>query len=129
MGLEVGPLQSIVCYVDDAQRTQSFYSRLGFRLVESRAGYARFNTAGMDFEFHELSFEQIEDLRREAERGPKGVGCYFYIRVNDVDRYRTQLLDSGLSIGPVSTRPWGNREFVAIDPDGYKFAFYERLSS
>lgn len=53
-----------------------------------------------------------------------------YLIVDDVDETYKELLEKGLK--PSSEPrdwPWGNREFVIRDPDGYKLVFYREISN
>ena len=52
---------------------------------------------------------------------------FVYISVDDVDEFYRGLAQKGLK--PSSEPrdwPWGNREFVIRDPDGYKLVFFKR---
>ena len=58
----------------------------------------------------------------------KGAGLFLYFEVDDVDEYYEDLLSKGLK--PSSEPrdwPWGNREFVIRDPDGYKLVFFHEI--
>jgi uncharacterized glyoxalase superfamily protein PhnB len=72
--------------------------------------------------------EKTIQINNEAGVKPKGLGIYININVENIDAYYQSLLDKGLK--PSSSPhdwPWGNREFVIRDPDGYKLVFYEKL--
>ncbi len=53
---------------------------------------------------------------------------FLYISVDNVDNFHKGLLSRGLkpSTEPRDS-PWGNREFVIRDPDGYKLVIFKRM--
>ena len=58
---------------------------------------------------------------------PQASGCYIY--VTGVDELYDDLLSDGAEItNPLTTQPWGNRDFVIADPDGHQIALGERMS-
>jgi uncharacterized glyoxalase superfamily protein PhnB len=63
-------------------------------------------------------------FKAEAEAEPKGLGVFINITVEDVDEAYAFVTSKGMK--PSSEPkdwPWGNREFVLRDPDGYKLVF------
>ena len=58
----------------------------------------------------------------------KGAGLYLYISVDNVDKFYKKLLSKKLNPSSAPRDwPWGNREFVIRDPDGYKLVFFKRI--
>jgi len=58
----------------------------------------------------------------------KGAGLYLYISVDNVDKFYKKLLSKKLKPSSAPRDwPWGNREFVIRDPDGYKLVFFKRI--
>ena len=50
-----------------------------------------------------------------------------YFSVDDVDEAYKSLRAKGLKpSSEPKDRPWGNREFVIRDPDGYKLVIFKR---
>ena len=57
----------------------------------------------------------------------KGCGTYLYLTVENVNEVYDALLSAGLKPSSESRDwPWGNREFVIRDPDGYKLVIFKR---
>jgi len=55
----------------------------------------------------------------------KGLGIFTYVEVEDVDAYFKFLKENGIRMSSEPRDwPWGKREFVVRDPDGYKLVFY-----
>lgn len=66
------------------------------------------------------------EFAADALGAAKGLGAYLYVRVDDVDATYRRLTEQKLT--PSSQPrdwPWGNREFVIKDPDGYKICFWQ----
>lgn len=114
-------LHSNLLLVADLDRTHAFYEQLGF--APARADNAVRVKLG-DFT---LAFMDENDLTivDEAGLGPKGLGIYLYVEVDDVDEHYRLVQENGIvPRTEPKTWPWGKREFVVKDPDGYKLVFY-----
>ena len=71
--------------------------------------------------------EQKEEFRKEAQLEHKGAGIFLYLSVENVDEAYKDLIAKGFN--PSSEPrdwPWGNREFVIRDPDGYKLVIFKK---
>ena len=72
--------------------------------------------------------EGWESLWKDLKGKPKGNGNWLYVRVDNADKLHAELkakkvtFSAGTADGPVD-RPWGSREFLVIDPDGYVTVF------
>jgi uncharacterized glyoxalase superfamily protein PhnB len=78
-------------------------------------------------DFLAIDIEDKPEFQKEAKLSDKVAGLYLYISVDNVDDYYNNLVSKGLK--PKSEPrdwPWGNREFVIRDPDGYKLVFFKR---
>lgn len=118
-------LNALVILVADTAKTAAFYKQLGFTITEETKEKVAAELRGFYLDFHDEKTVEITD---EAGKGPKGLGIYIYIQVIKIDTYYQSLLNKGLK--PSSKPrdwPWGNREFVIHDPDGYKLVFYEEI--
>lgn len=54
-----------------------------------------------------------------------------YIRVNGIDEYYRELTERNVTIHPngsLENKPWGQREFSLLDPDGNLLTFGEEVS-
>jgi len=123
-------MTGIVCYVSDTRRTAKFYRQLGFNIDKDEPDHVSVSLGSFWMDFHPQDKEDKSEFQREAHLDPKGAGLFMYFRVNDVDVYYQDLLAKSLK--PSSEPrdwPWGNREFVIRDPDGYKLVFYRPTAS
>ena len=118
-------------YVKDIESSIMFYTLLGFELVDNLGSVAEMQLSGMRLQFVAQNTAQDQDasFQRDAYGEPKGTGVYLNMAVEKIDAWYAQLKQAGIQ---PSTEPrdwpWGQREFVARDPDGYKIVFYEKVS-
>jgi lactoylglutathione lyase len=62
----------------------------------------------------------------EIELDRKGLGVEIVLEVEDVDKFFQDVSVSGYKdVEPLTSRPWGLKDFRVIDPDGY----YLRITS
>lgn len=121
-------ISGIVSYVKDPARTADFYESLGFIVSDRKPDKTSVRLNWFWIDFHAQDKEDKAEFQKEAQAEPKGGGTFLYISVADVDEYYKGVLDKGFK--PSSEprdRPWGNREFVLRDPDGYKLVFFKKL--
>lgn len=63
----------------------------------------------------------------EARLGLLGIGApgfHLEVSADDVDQLHVQLSQAGMEpLGPPEDRPWGERTFNVIDPDGNEIEF------
>lgn len=125
--MELKSVAGIVCYVNDLDKTAEFYETLGFQIKTREQNHLTIylNWFWMDFQL--ISLESKPEFQKEANSKDKGAGIYLYISVENVDDFYKNLISKGLK--PSSKPrdwPWGNREFVIRDPDGYKLVIFKR---
>jgi catechol 2,3-dioxygenase-like lactoylglutathione lyase family enzyme len=122
--MKMKSVAGLLFYVKDLQKTAEFYTKLGFLLdkKDEVSLKVRLNWFWLDF------VDQAKaEFDVESELSHKGSGVFTYISVENVDKFYQDLLAKGLK--PSSEPhdwPWGNREFVLRDPDGYKLVFFKR---
>lgn len=113
-------IHSNLFYSRDLDATRHFYENAGFQVEGDE------KTIRIIFGDFRLAF--VEDGKADIQielDAPRGVGMFTYVEVDDVDKHYSQLVSKGIK--PSSEPkdwPWGKREFVARDPDGYKLVFY-----
>ena len=120
-------ISGIGCYVQDLDKTIEFYESLGFRAGKRTENAAVFYVNWFWLEFVSAPQETKEEFKSEAQAERKGAGIYINVNVDDVDEFYQSVVDAGLS--PSSEPrdwPYGRREFVLRDPDGYKLVFFEK---
>jgi len=107
-------------YASDIEKTAKFYEELGFSVIklddQAKIKLGDFTLAFID--------ENKTPIKNESGRTPKGLGIYTYIEVDDIDNYYQFVKSKNIHSTEPKTWPWGKREFVVKDPDGYKLVFY-----
>ena len=121
-------VSSLLFYVTNARKTVAFYKTLGFIVVKDAPGHGIVRMNWFTMHFHDKKLEKNPEFIKEAAAEPKGSGLYIYVSVEKIDAYYKSLLKK--KIKPRTEPrdwPWGNREFVVRDPDGYKLVFFEEI--
>ena len=101
----------------DIARTVTFYrDKLGFTEVHAAAGMHAIVERGPV----ELHFWLTKDAAL-----PKASGCR--IHVTGIDAWYSICQAAGIvhPNGPLTTKPWGLREFAILDPDGNCLTFHQ----
>lgn len=108
-------------YASNLDKTAEFYQRLGFD-AQKLDDTVRVKLGDFTLAFIDENKTPIQD---ESGIKPKGLGVFTYVEVEDVDEYFGWLKKNGvIPRTEPKTWPWGKREFVVKDPDGYKLVFY-----
>jgi predicted lactoylglutathione lyase len=118
----------IICLVKDLEKSAEFYEALGFEFKKSIPSVSM--TAYLNWFWVELLSEDkivTKEFKEDVKATKKGAGQYIHISVENVDDYYKKLLIKGLKpLGEPQDYPWGRREFVIQDPDGYKLVFFKK---
>ena len=117
-------IHSNLYFVEDLEKTADFYKKLGFN-VTRLDDVVRIKIGDFTLAFMNETENQID---RSIKIDSKGLGISAYIEVEDVDKQFIDVSKNG--INPTSeptSYPWGKREFVTKDPDGFKIIFYQKL--
>jgi catechol 2,3-dioxygenase-like lactoylglutathione lyase family enzyme len=126
--MELKSVSSLTFYAKDLNATADFYKTLGFRFGEQTERSLTMYLNWFSLTFVAIGSEDKPEFREEAGAEPKGGGLYINIKVTDADEFYKGVVAKGLE--PSSEPrdwPWGNREFVMRDPDGYKLVFFSKL--
>ena len=125
--LRIKSVAGIVCYVKDINKTAKFYEALGFQFEKRKPDHVSIRLNWFWIDFLPQNKEDKPEFQKEANLTNKGAGLFLYISVENVDEFYEGLLGKGLK--PSSKPrdwPWGNREFIIRDPDGYKLVIFKR---
>ncbi len=65
------------------------------------------------------------EYKADADCTNKGAGIYLQVQVEDTDIFYDTVVANGIvpSQKPKNF-PWNQREFIVVDPNGYKIAFF-----
>lgn len=118
----------IICLVKDLEQVKQFYETLGFEFKQQMPGV--YTTAYLNWFWIEFLLEDkvvTESFKEDIAVSPKGAGQYIHINVEDVDEFYHGVKAKGLEpSSPPQDFPWGRREFVLQDPEGYKLIFFSK---
>lgn len=116
---------NVLFWVQENKLSEKFYEKLGFEVKISTDAYSEIKLG--NFEIVLVNMRDEDEFSGDSLAGVKGKGAYLYFYVDDVDQeYQRQLK---LGFKPATKPrdwPWGNREFVLKDPDGYKLVFFQK---
>ena len=115
----------LVLWVQDATLSYKFYKKLGFTVTSVTERDAAVS-CGM-FEVMLVTMRDEAEFNSDSLASEKGKGMYIYVSVDNVDVKYGELKKFGLELkAEPRDWPWGNREFVVSDPDGYKLCFWQK---
>jgi len=117
---------NLLFWVADNKLSEKFYKKLGFVVTHSDDQYSEAELGG--FKIWLLTMRDEAEFAKDALAAERGRGQYTYIYVDDVDAKYAEL--NKIGIQPATEPrdwPWGNREFIVKDPDGYKLCFWHTL--
>lgn len=119
-------ITSLVLWVQDATLSAKFYKKVGFEIVRVTEESATVKCG--EFELTLVTMRDEDEFRRDSFASDKGKGMYIYVHVDNIDEKYNQLVkvESTPNAAPRDW-PWGNREFVVKDPDGYKLCFWDKI--
>lgn len=117
--------KSILLYISNLEFSTHFYQKLGFKIDSKDDKSIIVSLDGLQLQLFDK--EKVE-FKQYSEIDPSSVGIFFYIEVDNVDEKHKELISKGLTPATAPKDwPWGNREFVIKDPDGYKFVIYKKI--
>lgn len=110
-------LQTIIPKIPfiDKEKTLNYYTNLGFKLTSDYGDYLI--VVKDNLEIHFLHFPSLEKEKSDF---------MLYIRCSEIDNLYQNLHDNQVEIhpnGPLETKPWGQKEFSLIDPNGTLLTF------
>ena len=115
-----------VCYVRNLERTVEFYEKLGFQFKTKEPARATAYVNWRWLDFHQVAAADAPAWHVSANVNNAAVGALFYFSVESVQKAYDDVTASGLQpvSEPIDLR--GNREFMLVDPDGYRLLFFKR---
>lgn len=121
----------IICLVKDLDEVTVFYEALGFEFKKSVPGV--FTTAYLNDFWIEFLLETevvTEAFKSDVMAPVRGAGQYVHVQVEDIDEFYRTVTSKGLTpFSEPKDYPWGQREFVLVDPNGYKLVFFSKQNS
>jgi uncharacterized glyoxalase superfamily protein PhnB len=129
MNMKMKSVAGIICLVSSLEEIIAFYTALGFEFrkqVPDVSATAYLNWFWIEFLLTDKTV--TPEFTQDATITPKGAGQYIHINVEDVNAFHEGVVAKGFQpSAPPQDRPWGHREFVLQDPEGYKLVFFTKL--
>lgn len=124
---EFANVDYVILYVGDLDRSISFYRDvIGVPFKFTESGYAEFATEGTKFAlFERARLPQL--IGRDGGEGEATMEVAFLVDDVDVEAKRLRAAGVAELAGPVD-RPWGQRTFHLLDPDGHVVELAQELS-
>lgn len=116
----ISSVSSLLFYSNDLDATLKFYKTLGFDAT-AKDGMVEFYVNWFKVTFIDKEHSEF----KQGFDGELGRGMFTYVKVDDVDKYYKEIVKKGIKPSSEPKNwPWGNREFVVKDPDGYRWVFF-----
>lgn len=116
----------LVFWVQDATLSYKFYKKIGFEVTSVTDRDATVRCDGLEIML--VTMRDEPEFNGDSLSMQKGKGMYVYLHVADIDEKYAELTKAGIVPKAVPRDwPWGRREFVVSDPDGYKLCFWHAL--
>lgn len=117
-----------VLYTADVEKTANFFENQGVHLGERDGEKVVVKLGSFDLHYILNTSEPFEEYVYIATPDGYGQGVIFYIETTSIESVFDKIKKAGGEIkSSIFENKWGCLEFLAEDPNGYKFAFYQAL--
>ena len=113
----------LVFWVQENKLSEKFYKKIGFDVLQSDDEHSVVAAGAFSLDLVSMRDERM--FAKDSMAAEKGLGMYVYIRVDSVDTTYARLAELGVLATKPKDWPWGNREIIVKDPDGYKLCFWQ----
>ena len=125
--MKIKSVSGITCFVKNLTKTIQFYEALGFETKKQDANHATLYSNWFWIDFLSIAKNERTEFTKGMDLSHKGEGVFIYLSVDDVDEFHKHILANGLKPKTKpQDQPWGNREFILRDPDGYNLVIFKR---
>ena len=119
-------LSDITLWVADATLSYKFYKKLGFEIVEVNDRHAVVACEGIKIIL--ITMRDEDEFNKDSLASIRGLGMYIRFNIKNVDEKYQKIVSLGIQTSSEPRDwPWGTREFVVKDLDGYKLCFVQEL--
>jgi catechol 2,3-dioxygenase-like lactoylglutathione lyase family enzyme len=125
--MKIKSVSGITCHVKNLNKTAAFYETLGFDIKKRESDHMTAYSNWFWIDFLAIGKDERTKSSKDVKSADRGAGLFLYLSVDDVDGFHKELLAKGLKASTKpQDQPWGNREFIILDPDGYKLVIFKR---
>lgn len=125
--MKIKSASGITCFVKNLNKTAIFYETLGFEIRKRESSHVTAYSNWFWIDFIRIDKDERAKSAQGLELAHRGTGIYIYLSVDNVDEFHEYLISK--KIKPCTKpqdQPWGNREFLIRDPDGYNLVIFKR---
>lgn len=116
-----------VLYTTDVEKTATFFQKLGITPRKHEADKVVLEFGGFDLHYVLYTTEPAPAYQYITEPQKYGHGVLFYIKTDNIAIVAEKIRDAGGVLKTeVFTNHWNGQELLVEDPNGYKFAFYQK---
>lgn len=124
--MKIKSVSGLTGYTKNLEKTAKFYEELGFEAKKRDSEHVTVYSNWFWIDFILVGKEPRTSFKNDAQLDGKGGGLFAYLSVDDVDGFYEELRAKGLKPSKPSDSPWGNREIILRDPNGYKLVVFKR---
>lgn len=128
--MPVPRLTAVALYVESVRRSAAFYHSAlsAAELVEATpvGDYAVLRLGDVELHLYDFAAYGAELHLPGGIEGPKGAGMALYLHVPNLTQAAAAIQRAGGQVldGPTE-QPWGARELLVADPDGYRLVLWQ----
>ena len=115
-----------ILLVDDIDQSVQFYEKLGFKISKNVPHIATTVSLG-SFWIELLDKDKVvtKSYQQHVSTGIPGKGSFLQMNVSNVDTFYEELIRKNVKVlEKPADYPWGHRECIIQDPDGYILCVY-----
>jgi catechol 2,3-dioxygenase-like lactoylglutathione lyase family enzyme len=125
--LKIKSVSGITCYVKNLNKTARFYEALGFQIKKREPDHITAYSNWFWIDFVSMDKGARAEAIKSQDLTDKGAGLSIYLSVDNVDDFYQEIIAHGMKpSSEPQNQPWGNREFLLQDPDGYNLVIFRR---
>lgn len=125
--MKIKSVSGITCFVRNLTKTATFYENLGFEIRRKETNHITAYSNWFWIDFVAIGKDERTKSQSEDVLTNRGAGMAIYLTVENVDEFYEYVLSRKLKpLTKPQDQPWGNREFVLRDPDGYNLVIFKR---
>jgi catechol 2,3-dioxygenase-like lactoylglutathione lyase family enzyme len=125
--MKIKSVSGVTCYVTKLTKTIKFYETLGFEAKKKESNHATLYSNWFWIDFLASDIKERAEYKKVANLKSPAGGTFLYLSVDNVDDFYKMLLAKKVKpLTEPQDQPWGNREFIVRDPDGYNLVIFKR---
>ncbi len=129
---EIVPVAPELFVADVTEAVRFYTKKLGFTAfrVENQGGRDNFAIVAMGKAVVMFAADYLYEAMGGSVTSPRGVAIDIRIMVDDVEEVHRRCVENEVTIvHPIADRYYGLRDFVVVDPNGFRLRFAAPLSS